>query len=94
MAIVKIGIITVSDRAYAGVYEDISGKSIINTLNDYLVSEWEEVYKIVPDEQEVIEKKLSKWSIMTNVAWWLLQEVLVLLREMLHQKLLKRYAIV
>jgi molybdopterin adenylyltransferase len=37
MAIVKIGIITVSDRAYAGVYEDISGKSIINTLNDYLV---------------------------------------------------------
>ncbi|WP_299311683.1 molybdopterin adenylyltransferase [uncultured Aquimarina sp.] len=58
MAIVKIGIITVSDRAHAGVYEDISGKSIINTLNDYLVSEWEEVYKIVPDEQEVIEKKI------------------------------------
>lgn len=54
----KIGIITVSDRAHAGVYEDISGKAIINTLNDYLVSEWESVYRIVPDEQDVIENTI------------------------------------
>lgn len=58
MSIVKIGIITVSDRASAGVYEDISGKAIINTLNEYLISKWEEVYKIVPDEQEIIEKTI------------------------------------
>ncbi len=56
--VIKIGIITVSDRSYAGVYEDISGKEVINTLNDYLVSEWEDVYKIVPDEQEVIKKTI------------------------------------
>ncbi len=55
---IKIGIITVSDRAHAGVYEDISGKAIINTLNDYLVSEWEDVYKIVPDEQAIIERTM------------------------------------
>lgn len=58
MSIIKIGIITVSDRASAGVYEDISGKAIINTLHDYLTSEWEEVYKIIPDEQDVIEKTI------------------------------------
>jgi len=55
---VKIGILTVSDRASAGIYEDISGKAIINTLNDYLISEWQEVYKIIPDEQKVIENTI------------------------------------
>ena len=55
MSIAKIGIITVSYRVNEGIYEDISGKAIINTLNDYLTSEWKEFYKIVPDEQELIE---------------------------------------
>ena len=55
---IKIGVVTVSDRANAGVYEDISGKAIISTLNDYLISEWEDVYKIVPDEQEIIEETI------------------------------------
>lgn len=58
MPIAKIGIITVSDRANAGIYKDISGKTIINTLNDYLISEWQSVYKIVPDEQNLIEKTM------------------------------------
>jgi molybdopterin adenylyltransferase len=34
--IAKIGIITASDRASKGIYEDLSGKAIIDTLNDYL----------------------------------------------------------
>ena len=55
---IKIGIIAVSDRAYAGVYEDLSGKAIISTLNDYLISEWEAVYKIVPDERDLIEETI------------------------------------
>ena len=54
----KIGIITVSDRASAGIYEDLSGKAIIDTLNEYLTSQWEEVYKIIPDEQDIIEKTM------------------------------------
>lgn len=54
----RIGIITTSDRASIGAYEDLSGKAISNTLNDYLISEWEEVYKIVPDEQDEIEKTI------------------------------------
>ena len=55
----KIGIITVSDRASKGIYEDLSGKAIIDTLNDYLVSSWEEVYKIIPDEQDIIEQTMK-----------------------------------
>jgi molybdopterin adenylyltransferase len=54
----KIGIITVSDRASAGIYEDLSGKAIIDTLNEYLTSQWKEVYKIIPDEQDIIEKTM------------------------------------
>ena len=54
----KIGIVTVSDRASVGIYEDISGPAIIATLNDYLTSEWEPEYVIIPDEQDIIEKTL------------------------------------
>ncbi|MUL08946.1 molybdopterin adenylyltransferase [Aliivibrio fischeri] len=54
----KIGIVTVSDRASVGIYEDISGPAIIETLNDYLTSEWEPVYVVIPDEQDIIEKTL------------------------------------
>jgi molybdopterin adenylyltransferase len=55
---IKIGIVTVSDRASNGIYEDISGKAIIEILNSYLISEWKPVYKLIPDEQKIIEKTL------------------------------------
>lgn len=58
MSKINIGILTVSDRASAGVYEDLSGKAIIATLQEYLISKWERVYKIVPDEQETIENTI------------------------------------
>lgn len=54
----RIGILTVSDRASAGVYEDLSGQAIIDTLKRYLTSEWEPVYRLVPDEQPLIEQTL------------------------------------
>lgn len=55
----RIGIVTVSDRASAGVYEDISGKAIIETLNDYLTSDWQPEYLVIPDEQPLIEQSLK-----------------------------------
>ncbi len=54
----KIGIITVSDRASAGVYEDISGKAISETLKEYIKGEWSEEYRLIPDEQPIIEKTM------------------------------------
>ncbi|AZQ12775.1 MULTISPECIES: molybdopterin adenylyltransferase [Shewanella] len=58
MAKARIGIVTVSDRASAGIYEDLSGQAIIDTLNAYLTSEWESVYRLIPDEQADIEATL------------------------------------
>ncbi|MBP1680736.1 MAG: molybdopterin adenylyltransferase [Proteobacteria bacterium] len=55
----KIGILTVSDRASAGIYEDLSGKAIIETLGAYLSCEWESVYEVIPDEQVLIEEALK-----------------------------------
>jgi molybdopterin adenylyltransferase len=55
---IRIGIINVSDRASKGIYEDLPGKAIVSTLNDYLTSTWEKVYAVIPDEQELIEKTL------------------------------------
>ena len=56
---IKIGILTLSDRASAGIYEDLSGKAIINTLNEYLTSNWEPVYEVIPDDREIIEEALK-----------------------------------
>ena len=58
MSKAKIGIINVSDRASAGIYEDLSGKAVVETLNSYLTSPWEPVYKVLPDEQDVLEKNM------------------------------------
>jgi len=58
MSKIKIGVLTASDRASAGVYEDISGQAIIDTLNDYLTSEWEPVYKVIPDDQPGVEEAM------------------------------------
>lgn len=58
----KIGILTLSDRASAGVYEDISGKAIIETLGEYLTSSWEHIYQVVPDDEELIEEALKNMA--------------------------------
>ena len=55
----RIGIVTISDRASAGVYEDLGGPGIRATLNRFLVTPWEEVYRVIPDEQIVIEGTLK-----------------------------------
>lgn len=49
---IRIGIINVSDRASAGVYEDIPGKAVVDLLNRYLNCSWEPVYRVIPDEQD------------------------------------------
>lgn len=59
MSDIKIGVLTLSDRASAGIYEDISGKAIIETMNEYLKSEYEYVYEVIPDQQPLIEEALK-----------------------------------
>ena len=59
---IKIGVITVSDRASKGEYDDLSGPSIIETLKDYLISNWEPVYQVIPDEQKTIENTIKQMA--------------------------------
>ncbi len=60
MSDIKIGVITASDRASAGIYEDISGMAIQETMQEYLVSDFEIVYRCIPDEQETIEATMKE----------------------------------
>lgn len=60
--IVKIGILTASDRASQGIYEDLSGKAIIDTLNIYLKTKWEAEYRLVSDEFNDIKNALLELS--------------------------------
>lgn len=59
---IRIGIINVSDRASKGIYEDLPGMAIAETLKEYLRSPWEKVYAIVPDEQDEIEKTMIEMA--------------------------------
>lgn len=59
---IRIGIINVSDRASQGIYEDIPGKAILETLTEYITSPWENEYAVVPDEQSLIEKTIIEMA--------------------------------
>ncbi len=61
-AMIRIGIINVSDRASQGVYEDTPGITIAATLSEYLRSPWEKEYAVVPDEQPVIEETMTRMA--------------------------------
>lgn len=57
---VPIGVVTVSDRASAGLYEDKGGPGIIAALTDLLASPWHPVARVIPDERGVIERALTQ----------------------------------
>ena len=54
----KIGILTVSDRAYRGVYEDLGGPAIHDYMSEVLTNPWEPVALVVPDELDQIKAAL------------------------------------
>jgi molybdopterin adenylyltransferase len=60
--VIKIGVINVSDRAAAGVYEDTPGKAAVALLREWLVTPFEVDYKVVPDEQPAIEAELRRMA--------------------------------
>jgi molybdopterin adenylyltransferase len=57
-ALVRIGILTVSDRASQGVYQDLGGPAIRDCLAEILSCPWEPVARLIPDEQPQIEATL------------------------------------
>jgi molybdopterin adenylyltransferase len=55
---IRIGIVTVSDRASRGIYEDLGGPAIRQCLSEILSSAWEPIARVIPDEQSQIESTL------------------------------------
>jgi len=60
MKAVRVGIVTISDRASQGIYEDKSGPAIKECLTDILSCSWEPVSRIIPDERPIIEQTLRE----------------------------------
>lgn len=58
--ITQIGILTISDRASRGEYQDLGGPAITEYLREVLVSPWNPVAQIVPDDQPLIESALRQ----------------------------------
>jgi molybdopterin adenylyltransferase len=56
----KFGVITISDRASSGVYDDQSGPAILQFFADAVSSPWSAVYRLVPDEQPQIEAAIKE----------------------------------
>ena len=52
------GVLTASDRASKGEYEDLSGPAIESFLHDAVTSPWESDRRIVPDDKESIQDAL------------------------------------
>lgn len=57
---IKIGFVTVSDRASRGEYEDLGGPAMREWMTKALSSEWEPVVRLIEDEQPVIESNLKE----------------------------------
>lgn len=58
MTTAKIGIVTVSDRASRGEYEDLGGPAIGNYLAEVLTSPWSPEARVISDDQALIESTL------------------------------------
>lgn len=63
---IKIGFVTISDRASAGDYEDLSGPAMQEWVKNALISEWEAVVRLIPDEQAQIEQTLIELADKEN----------------------------
>ena len=60
LSTITIGILTISDRASQGVYQDESGPAILAVLREYIANDWTPLMRLVPDEQPLIEAELRR----------------------------------
>lgn len=60
MSDARIGIVTVSDRASRGEYEDLGGPAIRDYLDGVLTSAWQPVMRLISDDQSLIERTLAE----------------------------------
>jgi len=56
----KIGVVTVSDRASRGEYQDLGGPAIVEYLSEILTCDWAAETRLVADEKAAIESGLRE----------------------------------
>lgn len=59
-----VGIVTVSDRASRGEYEDRGGPAIHDYLDRVVTSDWSAEKVLVPDEQDEVEEAIRRLAAM------------------------------
>ncbi len=57
---IKIGLVSISDRASDGTYEDQGIPSLSDWLGKALTSSWEAETRLIPDDQPTIERTLRE----------------------------------
>ena len=55
---IRIGLVSISDRASSGVYQDQGIPALEAWLGSAVTSAWESVRRLIPDERALIEKTL------------------------------------
>ena len=63
-----IGIVTVSDRASAGTYNDVSGPAIEDFLREVLTTRWRAVRRLIPDGIDSVRDTLIDLADRENCA--------------------------
>ncbi len=57
---IRIGVVTISDRASQGIYADRSGPAIQAALDEMLQTPFEVETRLIPDEQAIVEACLCE----------------------------------
>ena len=57
---IRIGFVTISDRASRGEYEDLGGPAMRACIAEILSCPYEEVSRLIPDERPLIEETLKE----------------------------------
>ena len=57
---IKIGFVTVSDRASRGDYEDLGGPAMQEWIKNALTNDWVAEARLIADEQDLIESTLKE----------------------------------
>jgi len=63
---IPIGVVTISDRAFRGLYEDKGGPGVEAALGELLASPWRPARRLVPDERPAIEAALIELADAEN----------------------------
>ncbi|MCL5962282.1 MAG: MogA/MoaB family molybdenum cofactor biosynthesis protein [Chloroflexi bacterium] len=58
---IRVGVLTISDKGFAGEREDKSGQEIKDALRS-LPEARVEAYQVIPDEQVMISETLCRWA--------------------------------